>query len=73
MPSNGDDEMDDIQSLEEKAIEDQSGTDPSNSTATCSHLPEEKQQTNRKGRIDRGADARRYHTAGAIEDIKVRF
>ena len=26
----------------------------------------------RKGRIERGADARRYHTAGAIEDIKVK-
>ena len=25
----------------------------------------------RKGRIERGADTRRYHTAGAIEDIKV--
>ena len=27
----------------------------------------------RKGRIERGADTRRYHTAGAIEDIKVSF
>ena len=49
--------------LEEKSI------DP----PTASQIPpavnsEEKQ--GRKGRPDR-ADARRYHTAGAIEDIKV--
>ena len=75
VPSNGDDYEDDIQSLEEKAIEDQSVS--ANSATTNQHLPvsenEKQQQTNRKGRIDRGADARRYHTAGAIEDIKVRF
>ena len=29
------------------------------------------EKPSRKGRIERGADARRYHTAGAIEDIKV--
>ena len=45
--------------LEEKAILEQPQPSP----------PEEKQQS-RKGRPDR-ADARRYHTAGAIEDIKV--
>lgn len=27
----------------------------------------------RGGRSDRSADTRRYHTAGAIEDIKVRY
>ena len=74
VPSNGHDYEDDIQSLEEKAIEDQS---VANSATSIQHLPvsenEKQQQTNRKGRIDRGADARRYHTAGAIEDIKVCF
>ena len=71
VPSNNDDEMEDIQNLEEKSIEDQTGTSGTNS-GTGTNTSEEKQLT-RKGRIDRGADARRYHTAGAIEDIKVGF
>ena len=32
---------------------------------------EDSKQQIRGGRNDRSADARRYHTAGAIEDIKV--
>ena len=74
VPSNNDDEMEDIQNLEEKSIEDQTGTSfESSNSGTGTNATEEKQQQTRKGRIDRGADARRYHTAGAIEDIKVGF
>jgi len=72
--SNIDDEMEESHNLEEKSIED-SGTNSGTPGTPCTNnsgtnISEEKQQTNRKGRIDRGADARRYHTAGAIEDIK---
>ena len=74
--SNIDDEMEESHNLEEKSIEDtnsgtNSGTPGTPCTNSGTNTSEEKQQTNRKGRIDRGADARRYHTAGAIEDIKV--
>lgn len=60
VPSFQDDDEDEKQHLEEKGIED----------VTTSALPE-KLQPSRKGRTERGTDARRYHTAGAIEDIKV--
>jgi len=52
--------------LEEKSIDPPASQIPPTTTVNN----EEKQ--GRKGRPDR-ADARRYHTAGAIEDIKVRM
>ena len=52
-----------VEDLEEKSID-----PPAASQIPPAVNSEEKQ--GRKGRPDR-ADARRYHTAGAIEDIKV--
>ena len=56
--------QEEVEHLEEKAIE--ATTQPA--AVPTGGQTEEKQ--GRKGRTDR-ADARRYHTAGAIEDIKV--
>jgi hypothetical protein len=53
----------------EENLEKQSGIAENEISAAADNKPQHT-NINRKGRVDR-SDARRYHTAGAIEDIKV--